>query len=209
MSISKVFTQSISGGAVQISKPITRTADGTIDIEPTVNAAKALGSWVKGEGADDATAALTEGHGWSTGVGDVYWTGGRRYDVTVTIDGNAVTLADGSGDTYPATANATVVLAMHQQVNQMIDGDLLEIIGICFSSATSGSTARGHVHAEDADGDVIADLDFNANEPRFWDIDAGDTNPFTGDIVTTLYVTMSSATETVTCQVSGLQDVTP
>ena len=200
---------SVNGAGVSIQGTIARTADGLIGIEPTVNAAKALGAWIKGVGAGDATATLTAGHLWSTGVGDVYWTGGRRYDVTVTIDTNAVTLADGTGDTYPATANATVVLAMHQQVNQIIDGDLLEFLAICFESTTSNSTARGHVHAEDAANDVIADLDFDANEPRVWDIDAGQTNTFTGDVITKLFITMDSATETVKCKVVGVQDVTP
>jgi hypothetical protein len=203
------YNTQVSGAGVSISSSLNRTADGFIAVDPTVNTAKALGAWVKGVGAGDAEATLTGGHGWASGVGDVYWTGGRRYDVTVTILADAVTLADGSGDTYPATANATVVLAMHQQVNQIIDGDLLEFLAICFESTTSGSTARGHVHAEDAANDVIADIDFDINEPRIWDIDAGQTNTFTGDVITKLFVTMSSATEVVKCKVVGAQDVTP
>jgi len=200
---------SVNGAGVTIQNTIARTGDGFIAVEPTVNAAKALGTWVKGVGAGDATATLTTGHGWSTGVGDVYWTGGRRYDVTVTIAADAVTLEAGTGDTYPANGNTTVVLAMHQQINQIIDGDLLEFLAICFESTTSNSTARGHVHAEDAANDVIADLDFDANEPRVWDIDAGQTNTFTGDVITLLFITMDSTTEVVKCKVVGVQDVTP
>jgi hypothetical protein len=199
----------VSGAGVDIDRQLTRTGDGFIAIEPTVNTAKALGGWVKGVGDGDATATLTAGHLWSTGVGDVYWTGGRRYDVTVTIATDAVTLEAGTGDVYPATANATVKLAMHQQVNQIIDGDLLEFLAICFESTTAGSTARGHVHAEDAAADVIADLDFDANEPRFWDVDSGQTNSFTGDVIAALYITMDSTTESVKCKVVGIQDVTP
>lgn len=198
----------VGGGAIGINKTITRTADGTIGINPTVNTAKALSSWVKSS-ATEAAGNLAGGHGWASGKCDVYWTGGRRYDVDATIAVDAVALAAGSGDDYPATANATVVLAKHQQVNQLIDGDLLEFLAICFNSTTSASTARGHIHAEDVDGDVIADLDFDANEPRIWDIDAGQTNTFTGDIIRTLFITMDSATETVTCDIVGLQDVTP
>jgi hypothetical protein len=216
MTITKQLTTSVTGGAVTIQNTVTRTADGTIDIKPAVNTAKALGAWVKGEGAGDATATLTAGHLWSTGVGDVYWTGGRRYNVTVTIDTNAVTLAAGTGDAYPATADATVVLAMHKRVNCTIDGDLLQLISFCFQSTTTTSTARGHVHAEDAAGDTIADIDFDANEPRTWDFgtgvatnDDGRDNPFTGDIITTLDITMDSTSETVTMAVTGLQDVTP
>jgi len=205
---SKTFTQSISGGSVSISNAVTRTADGDISIEPTVNTAKALSSWTKSSGTEGG-GNLAPGHGWSSGKGDVYWTGGRRYDVDVTISTDAVTLAAGSGNDYPANADATVVLAMHKEVNCAIDGDLLEIIGFCFASTTANSTARGHIHAEDVGAAVIADLDFDANEPRVWDIDAGQTNTFTGNPITKLYITMDSATETVTLQVSGLQDVTP
>jgi hypothetical protein len=198
----------VSGAGIGISGAINRTADGLIAIEPTVNTAKAISDWVKTD-ADTAAGNLTAGHGWATGTGDVYWTGGRRYDVGITIATDAVSFEGGTGDDFPASANATVKLAMHQQVNQVIDGDLLEIIAICFESTTAGSTARGHVHAEDADGDVIADLDFDANEPRVWDVDSGQTNPFTGDIITTLYITMDSTTESVKCKVVGCQDVTP
>ena len=216
MTITKQFSTSVTGGAVTIQNIVTRTADGTIDINPTVDTAKALGAWVKGIGDDAATATLTGGHGWATGVGDLYWTGGRRYNVTVTIATNDVTLAAGTGDAVPASANTTVVLAMHKRVNCTIDGDLLELISFCFRSTTLTSTARGHIHAEDAAGDTIADIDFVANTPRTWDFGAGEAanddgldNPFTGDIITTLDVTMDSTTETVDLAVTGLQDVTP
>jgi hypothetical protein len=134
----------------------------------------------------------------------------------VTIDADAVTLADGAGDTFPATANATAVLAMHKQVNCTIDGDLLKLISFCFQSTTTNSTARCHIHAEDAAADAIANIDFDANEPRTWDFDTGQAtlddgldNPFTGDVIATLYVTTESTTETITLQVTGLVDVTP
>lgn len=204
----KTFTQSITGGSVTINKSVTRTADGTIDVEPTVNAAKALSSWTKSD-ANTGAGILAGGHGWSSGKGDIYWTGGRRYDVDITISTNDVAADGGSGDDFPVNGTTSVVLAMHQQVNCAIDGDLLEIIGFCFASTTLNSTARGHIHAEDAAAGVIADIDFDANEPRVWDIDAGQTNTFTGNPIATLYITMDSTTETVTLQVSGLQDVTP
>lgn len=202
------YNVQVNGAGFSISGSVNRTADGFIAVEPAVNTAKAISSWVKDD-ADTAAGNLSPGHGWSTGIGDVYWTGGRRYDVGITISTDAVAFEGGSGDDFPASANATVVLAMHQQVNQIIDGDLLEFLAICFESTTSGSTARGHVHAEDADGDVIADLDFDANEPRVWDIDGGQTNTFTGDVIQTLYITMDSTTEVVKCKIVGVQDVTP
>lgn len=202
------YNLQIVGAGISISSNINRTADGLIAVEPTVNTAKALSSWAKSD-ANTAAGNLAGGHGWSSGKCDVYWTGGRRYDVDAVITIDAVALDNGSGDDYPANGNTTVTMAMHQQVNQVIDGDLLELLAIVFESATASSTARGHVHAEDVDGDVIADLDFDANEARVWDIDAGQTNTFTGDIIRTLYVTMDSATETVKCKIVGCQDVTP
>jgi len=202
------FGVQVNGAGVSISGSINRTADGFIAVEPTVNTAKAISSWVKDD-ADTAAGNLAPGHGWSNGQGDVYWTGGRRYDVGITISTDAVTFEGGSGDDFPASANATVVLAMHQQVNQIIDGDLLEFLTICFESTSSNSTARGHVHAETTADAVIADLDFDANEPRVWDIDAGQTNTFTGNVITKLFVTMDSLTETIKAKVVGVQDVTP
>lgn len=202
------ISMTISGAGLTISQDWTRTADGPIGCDPTVSTAKALSSWVN---TDDDTAAgtLAGGHGWASGKGDVYWTGGRRYDVDITISTNDVTLDGGTGDAFPATANATVVLAMHQQVNLAIDGDLVEAVAFMFESTSNTSTARGHIHAEDAAGDVIADLDFIANKPRLWDIEGGQTNTFTGDPIATLFITMDSATETVKFKTIGVQDVTP
>ncbi len=193
-------------GAIPIQQQVARTADGVIGAEPTVNAAKALSAWVKTD-ANTAAGNLANGHGWSSGKCDVYWTGGRRYDVDATITVDAVALDGGSGDDFPTTGNSTVVLAMHQQANVTIDGDNVELIALCFESTTPTSTARGHAHFEDAAGDVILDLDFDANEPKVYDIEGGATNVFTGDVITTVYITMDSTSETVKFKVTGVQDV--
>jgi hypothetical protein len=209
------YTLTVSGGSVPFSSTVARTGDGPIAAEVSVTNSAAVGSWVKSD-ANTGAGALTEGHGLSSGKCDVYWTGGRRYDVDATIAVNAIGVDAGTGDDYPDSDNTTVVVCMHQQVNLTIDGDSVNFIALLLESTTAASTARGHIHCEDADGDVIADVDLDANEPRLWDFDTGVAtnddgldNPFAGDIITTVFVTTDSASETITLKVAGLQDITP
>lgn len=193
-------------GGKQISKTWDKTGDAA-EALPDIPLAggKAASSWVKTD-ADTAACNLAPGHGYSTGKMDVYWTSGttgleRRYDVDVTVTGDALTLDGGSGDDFPETDDTTVIVCTHQQINMAIDGDNVDVI-----AALAG--VRAHIHAEDADGDVIGDIDLYADEVWMWHDKCDFTNPLTGDPVTVLYVSQGTATaDTIT--ILRLQDSTP
>jgi len=193
-------------GGKQISESFDKTGDAAEALPDIVLAGgQAVGSWVKTD-ADTAAGTLTNGHGYSTGKMDVYWTSGTtglemRYDVDVTVTDDNVALDGGSGDDFPATADATVVLCTHQQINMAIDGDNLDAF-----AALAG--VRAHIHAEDADADVIGDIDLYADEVYLWHDSCDHANPLTGDPVTVLYVSQGTVTDD-TITIMRLQDSTP
>jgi hypothetical protein len=198
----------LSAAGVSINGNMTRTGDGGIGVEPTIAVAHVVGSWVKTD-ADTAAGSLTGGHGLATGTFDVYWTGGARFDVPVTITTNTLALDGGTGDDFPASANATVVLAPQTAFNVSIDGDALEVLGMKLVFSDTSLSTAGRVLLEDAANDDIASVELVANVPQIWDIDAGANNPFTGDPITHAKASHANTSATATLKICGIQDVTP
>jgi hypothetical protein len=213
-----IYSLSFSGAGMTIQRSVSRTADNAVGWAVEVANAKAVTSWVKTDDVDGATCNLPAEHGYANGVFDVYWTGGKRIGCTGTILTNALTFAtdegageNGSGDAYPASANTTVTVCRHQQINTAIDGDRCEIFAIELGSQDN-STARGQIIFTDADDAAIGSgLALVANEPQVYDVAAASSpaNPLTGDPITKSFVTTSSATETVTLTLIVIQDSTP
>jgi len=203
----------LDAGGVNIQKSRSVSGDGTIGVQPTLALAHALSSWVKTD-ADTAAGNLAADHGLSTGTFDIYWTGGARYDVVCTITTNAVALDGGTGTDFPATANATVVMAPRTSINVSIDGDSLKCLAIELGySADPAATSRGRILFEDAAGDDILSLPITADKAMPFDIEAivaaGLTNPFTGDPITTAKASQESTSQTATLKICGIVDATP
>lgn len=199
---------SLTIGGVSIQKTVVRTNEALVATESTIPAAKALASWVKTD-ADTAAGDLAGGHGWTTGTYDVYWSGGARFDVDVTITTNACALDGGTGDDFPATANATVVLAQQTAINFALDGDNADIIGLCLDDTDGSASYAGRALFEDAGGDDIADISLSANQPFVYDIAGNASNPFTGDPVVSIKVSHASTTATPKLKAVALVDSTP
>lgn len=207
-----VYSVNISIGGLAASKSVVRTADHPNPYEVTLPVAQLLTSWVKTD-ADTAAGDLASGHGLATGVYDVYWDGGQRYGVTCTITVNAVALDGGTGTDFPATATATVRISKETVINTAIDGDAIEIAFIKLGYSDEAATGRGRLLFEDATGDDIADLDtsdgINANVINVYDIEGGETNPFTGDPIVSCKASHSNTTLAATLLISSLEDSTP
>ena len=194
----------IAGVSITGSKNVE--ADNVNAYEITLPAAKALSSWVKTD-ADTAAGNLAGGHGYSTGTFDVYWTGGRRYGVAVTITVNACALDGGTGDDYPASADTTVVIAPHVNINIGLDGDNAALVAMKLGTSDPSLTDPGHISFFDADDDEIAEFDLTANATPFvYDEANGDANAFTGDVITYARATSKVA---ATLQIGVAQDSTP
>lgn len=207
-----IFSQNVSIGGLSSSKAVTRTADHANPYEVTLPVAHALSSWVKTD-ADTAAGNLASGHGLSTGTFDIYWDGGARYDVSCTITTNAVALDGGSGTDFPASANATVRMSPRTQINTAIDGDAIKLAFIKLQYTDENSEERGRLLFEDAAGDDIADLDtsdgIDANYTVIYDVEGGDTNPFTGDPITVCHASHSGTAAAATLLIATLEDSTP
>lgn len=180
-------TESLSVGGRLMQRSVDKAGDnqtlvGGTAAPVTLTAPKLATSWVKTD-ADTAACDIPAGHGWGDGAHnvDVFFAAGMRYGVVGTVSTNAVALEGGTGTDFPASADTTCVVALQQQVNVSIDGDLAKLVGV-------NATVPAHVTFEDASSDVIRALTLAANEPDMWD-DEKATNPYTGDPITKAMVT--------------------
>jgi hypothetical protein len=199
---------SVNIGGVSVQKSIVRTADHPNTYEVTLPVAWAVSSWVKTD-ADTAAGNLAGGHGQVTGTYDVYWTGGARYDVAVTVTVNALALEGGTGTDFPASATTTVVISKQTQINTAIDGDAIEIAALSLEYTDSTATSRGRLLFEDATGDDIAAITLTGNSPLVYDVEGGVSNPFAGDPITVCRATQESTTATPVIKILSLEDSSP
>lgn len=206
------YSFSITVGGYSSSKSYVVSGDHPNAYEITLPVAHAVSSWVKTD-ADTAAGNLTSGHGQTSGTYDVYWTGGARYGVDVTVSTNALALDGGTGTDFPASATSTVVICKQVAINTAIDGDAVQLGYIKLGYLDEATVARGRLLFEDASGDDIADLDtsdgINANVTNVYNIANGDTNPFTGDPITVCHASHSNTAAAATLVISMLEDSTP
>jgi len=179
------YNKSLTIAGISFSRQSNITADGANGFSAAVTPAKALSAWVKTD-LDTAAGNLAASHGLSTGTYDVYWTGGTRYDVVVTITTNACALEGGSGTDFPASADTTVVLAPQTLLTGFtLDGDNASIVAVDATSTDPSLTNKCRVAFHDATADLIATVALAANgDPNINDIYSGETNRYTGAVIT-------------------------
>jgi hypothetical protein len=204
------YSINLSIGGVNISKAINRAGDHPNPYEVSLPVGKAGSLTTR---TDDDTGTITMAsaeHGITTGaVVDIHWAGGVQYGVTVgTVAGTSVPFDAGSGDNLPDQSTA-VVVTPRVLVNTAIDGDAIQIIGMCAEYTNIASTAAVHLDFQDAEDDSIAEIDLVANIPKVWDVAAGATNDFAGDPITKCYASNGSATEVATLKILSMEDSTP
>ena len=160
----------------------------TVEKELAAVAAAKTGSLTTRTDDDTGEATLSTGHGILTSdLVDVYWDGGVRFGMLASVSGNAVSLDGGAGDALPAEDTAcTVVKQTPIEVN--FDGDDLQIIGVFYRNP-SDTDAKAHLDLQDAGNASIEELDLvhekaNGGCSKIWNIDAGDTNVFSGNRIT-------------------------
>lgn len=173
-------------GGAAMNSTITRTADGQINHDAAANLAK---SGTLSTRTTDTTGMLTlaTGHGIQTGdIIDVYWTGGRRYDVVVgTVVGDSVPISLGAGDVLPAQDDP-VTAAKQQEIDTDFDGDKLVAIGSLLGQ-------RGHLSFFNGSTNELA-LDLVAGELWHWMNGGTATNPLAGKTITHIEFTQATAT---------------
>lgn len=216
MSISMSYAVSVSGAGVSIQKSVVRTGEAAIAYSVELPAGKAVTSWVKTD-ANTAACNLSSGHGQTDGKFDVYWTESsvnyRRYGVDGTISTNALSLDGGTGTDFPASATAGVVVCKQVAINCTIDGDAIELIGILLK-CDSDSAARCSLDLQDAADAQIEHVDLVRYDQaggfaNVYDISGGDTNVFTGNVITQGFASNSSTTAAAELYILSGEDSTP
>lgn len=201
------YSLTVSLGGVSIQKTINRTGDHANAYEVTLPVAFSVSAWVK-TSASVAAGNLAGGHGQTTGTYDVYWTGGARYGVSITVTTNALALTGGTGTDYPATADTTVVVCKQLSVATAIDGDAISIMGISLEYPDPNATSIGRIDMLDSGAVSIEAVALAANAPLVYDITGGASNIFTGNVITASKASHNNTTYAATLKLVSLEDST-
>jgi len=192
-------------GGVQITKQINREGNHPNPYEVTLPVASAGTLSGVDTGNNVANVTLASGHGLTNGTYDVYFATGIRYGTTGAITDNTMAISVGSGDSLPANNTACQVSKV-TQINTAIDGDASKLFAISLESTNASSTANGHIQFQAASAEEIAEVDLDANSPRVWDFEGGDTNILTGNVVVTAYASQNDTAATKTLKVVSIED---
>lgn len=209
MTVSLTYAKTISGQGSTLGQSVTRSGSAIkqLNVSLPVGAAGQLTTRTS-----DTVGELTMtsgSHGISTSdVIDIFWSGGRRYGVTVgTVSGTAVPISSGSGDVLPSTSTA-VVATIQVTANIDIDGDNVALLGIVMV-LPDGDDADGHIQLKDSGASEIAAIDLTARTVAAYDITGGDTNVFTGNPITNIAAANGSSTNAATLQILSLEEAQP
>ncbi len=190
---------SVAGQTVPVQ--LSRSEDGTGLWTPSVTAGQTPTGWTKTDDTD-GVAAMAGGHGLETGDRiDVFWNGGRHYNMTATVAGNNVTLAGGGGDALPASATA-VVVAKHEVVDAAFDPDNMTVLLI-------STDRRASVVFVDAGNNVLLALDLPAGGCCLWWTNSGISRPMSGNPVAEIWVANGETAAAANVTVAVLYDSTP
>lgn len=149
----------------------------------------------------DGVLTMVAGHGLATGKIDVFWAGGRRYNVAAVVTVNSIAISGGSGDNLPT--NLTAITADQQIVlNAAFDPDDVSVLLVT-------ATKRASVVFADAGGNTMLALDLAAGECCLWWENSGLDRPFVGAAIAAIWVGNGDAAEVNAINVSVLYDATP
>ena len=178
------------------------TITGVVTRERTVAANSTLNSGTMTNKTDANTGVVTlqTGHTIVTSgvLVDVYFAAGMRYGMTATKSVNEITLEGGTGTDLPENATAVIVCAQEEfEIN--FDGDNALAIGVFYRNA-SDTGALGHVDFQDTGSSSIEAINLvheTANGgvkkgTNCWNISGGDTNVFSGNRITKMFVSHDS-----------------
>lgn len=203
---SGTYGTTVSAAGVNIAKSVVITSDSGSGLEITLPVAHAISSWVKTD-ADTAAGNFTAGHGQTDGTYDVYWAGGKRVGVGVTITTNAAVFEGGSGTDFPADATA-VVCCKQVAANVAVDGDELEMIALSLEYTDAAAISTGYLDFISAAPASIETVDVVANTPQVWTGAAAQAK-FTGNPIVGLTASHSNTSSAATLKIVVMQDATP
>ena len=208
--INYAVTISGLGGSIQRTTP--RTGEGGIVAEVPLPAGK-TGQLTTRTDNETGTLTMSGGHGITTGaIIDLYWATGARFGILVgTVATNSVPIGadnSGTGDNLP-TNLTNVVASVQVPFNVAIDGDELGLVCLQNVYANNTATDASRIGFLDGTNDPIASIKLTGNTPRVFDVEGGDSNPFTGDPITHAVASNGSSSAASVLKIYGVQDATP
>jgi len=213
MSVSLTYAVSVSGSGLSMQSAINRTGSASVGLVESLPAAK-TGTLTTRTDNTDGTLTMAASHGITTAdVINLHWTvggvAGVRYGVVVgTVATNEVPISGGAGDNLPAEASA-ITATLRTTANVLIDGDNTKLIAVELKTTDTSLRTAGHVSFRDAANDLITELDLVTNVPRVYDLEGGDSNPFTGDVITYIQASNANSTVAANLQIQSVYDASP
>ncbi len=192
--------RSVSVGGISISGKLERDGDQQVSVQPSAIAAAKAGTLTTRADDNTGSATLNTGHGIvDSDVVDVYWTGGKRYGMTVgSVATNVVPIDGGAGDNLPTE---TTALTLCKQV----EVDIANFSGDDLVAIAAKMTRRGHIHFQETGGTGLLSVEIAAaNEVWGWCEDDGFTNPLASAAVGKLKVSNADSAGTNTLQLGIL-----
>ena len=180
---------SISGTAVNIpNATLSGTGEGNINQGPITLTAGKAGTITRSD-ADTGAVTLLADHGVTDNeYVDVYWTGGRRYNLLVSQSAaTSFTVDGGAGDDLPEAEATTIVVCERQTVDCAFTGSAVRLLFVgcdqrcCVTFLLTNGTVAGVVDVPAAGGGFV------------WQYGSNVTAPVAG-AVTSVGVTNGSAT---------------
>ena len=205
MSISINYSESFG----PINQSRVRTGDGKVEVQVDLPAGKA-GELTTRTDANTGVVTVESGHGITTSdTVDVYWDGGRRYGVDVTATtGTTISVDLGTGTDLPVV-NTDVVIVKQVPINVTIDGDNAKIVGVSYEVSSNDGFGCRVTFFDATPTAVGAGLDLEPNDPSICDIAGGDTNLYTGNVITSAVASNGDATYAAVLKIIALVDATP
>jgi hypothetical protein len=201
MSLSGSYSLTIQANGITVIGNADRTGTQSIDNVDTTLAIGHAGSLTTRTSDTAGVVTLTAGHDITTGVVDIHWDGGCRYNMGGTIsDTNTLTLVigDSGGDVLPDQDTA-VVATPPETLDTTFDGDNLTLIGVGASRQTS-------IRFFDTDDTIVGSaILLVAGGAWGWAEDIAITNPLTGNPITYAEASNGDAVYTSALKITGLQ----
>lgn len=171
VSVSSTRTASVLGRS--FTQDLSVSADNGVVVEPSLAAAKDGALTTR---TDDDTGTLTmdsAGHGIASNtVVDLYWSGGKRVNMTVgTVSGTSVPIDAGTGDVLPAVNTDITAMTPDSELFPVVGNNMAALVANAGARATIRIMDGANTPAllkqidldDDADGYVWTDPDDSAN----------------------------------------------
>lgn len=206
------YNLAIQGGGMSIQQQIIRAGDSTPNIAVSLPSGKS-GTLSTRTDNNTGIATVASGHGITTSdIVSVYWSGGRRYGMTVTAtDSTTISVDGGSGDNLPSQSSALVV-SKEITANILIDGDNAKLVAVSYELAGSASSKCRVTFFDAVSGGgsaVGSGLDLTANQPSITDIDGGASNIYTGAPILSVVASNGDGNVAAVLKIVAEVDATP